>query len=362
MSKHAQRGGRAPAACERCLRRAWLLAELSAPLDFLAGDQGRLIESLALDDHALIKALGGRRRAQLAAEHAGFDPAWLGSAQGAEAVCRHMRSFPPSLNSPAAPLLLNVAGGARRLEQLVAAPVIAIVGSRRATDYGLAMAKSLGRGLAASGVTVISGLCDGIAAAAHAGALEVRARTIAVAHDGLAICARGKRRELLGRVTSRGCAVCELPGDCRGRRWGSPASARIVAELAQLAVVVEAEDTGRELATARIAQALGRPLAALPGLVTSSRSTGTHALLLGGARLVRHARDVLELLHEYADQAPIELAGSDAAPELLPRLRDVLEQVGAGRDTPERLSAEGAAIDEVLLALSELELMGLLAR
>ena len=131
MSKHAQRGGRAPAACERCLRRAWLLAELSAPLDFLAGDQGRLIESLALDDHALIKALGGRRRAQLAAEHAGFDPAWLGSAQGAEAVCRHMRSFPPSLNSPAAPVLLNAAGGARRLEQLVAAPVIAIVGSRR---------------------------------------------------------------------------------------------------------------------------------------------------------------------------------------------------------------------------------------
>ena len=363
MSGRVGPRARAPGACARCLRRTWLLAELTGPLDFLAGDLERLTDSLALEDEALLDALAGRRRAELATGYARFEPARPGTSSGVVAVCRHMSSFPSSLCGPAAPRLLHVAGGgAPRLEQLAAAPIVAIVGSRRATDYGLAMANSLGRGLSASGITVASRLCDGIALATHAGALDAGAGSIAVAHDGLGICLRGTRRELFGRLTSRGCVVSELPSDCRGRRWGAPASARIVAELAQVTVVVEAEDTPRELAPARLAGALGRPVAALPGRVTSRQSAGAHALLLDGARLVRDARDVLELLQLPAGTAPADRTEREPPSQVTPMLREVMDLVGAGRDTPEKLSCEGTNMEDVLVALSQLELMGLLTR
>jgi DNA processing protein len=160
------------------------------------------------------------------------------------------------------------------------------------------------------------------------------------------------------------------------------ASERIVAELALLTVVVEAEASAGDLAPARIALALGRTVAAIPGRVTSPLSRGTHALLLDGARLVRGPRDVLELL--YALGAPRTGAGAGvqartgAHPHavaggarrervnphttLAPELRRTLAHVGAGRDTPDKLARAGLDGSRLLLALSELELMGLLAR
>src|SRR5262249_16859461 len=149
-----------------------------------------------------------------------------------------------------------------------------------------------------------------------------------------------------------------------GRRWGQLASERILAGLAQLTVVVEAADSARELAVARLALGRGRPVAAVPGRVTSPASRGTHALLIGGAHLVRDASDVLDLV--YRTGATNE-AGGSASPcpsqiKLDARLTAILERVGAGRDTPERLTRASEKPEQVLLALSELELLGLLAR
>ena len=183
--------------------------------------------------------------------------------------------------------MLNVEGGASRLAELITAPTVAIVGSSRASDYGVEMAKSLARGLAASGVTVAGGLRDGIEVAAHAGALEVNGATVAVLPGGLDTGPPAKRRSLYERLRNRGCAVAELPRGSEARRWGQVASQRIVVRLAQLVVVVEAREHPGDLAGARIARALGRPLAAIPGRVTSPASSGTNALLLNGAHLVR---------------------------------------------------------------------------
>jgi DNA processing protein len=339
-----------------------LLAELSGPLDFQARDGARLLEVLALDDARLLRSMGGRRRAELKARYASFRDEDVRCDPRAEAVCRHDPRFPGALSGPGAPHMLHVAGGMGRLAQLAAAPVVAIVGTRRASDYGFEVAKDLARGLAASGVTVTSVMADGIAAAAHAGALQGDGRSVAVMDSGLGVSPPARRRSLLERVVRRGCAVSELPWDVDGRRWGRRASERTVAGLARLTVVVEATDTVPDLAVARIAVALGRTLAAVPGRVTSCQSSGTNTLLMQGARLVSGPQDVLDLLYPLAGEARIAETGTTSWQELEPRLRRTLERVGAGCDTPEKLTREGDDAHGMLMALSELELMGLLAR
>jgi DNA processing protein len=333
---------------------------VSTTLEYSCRDRERLIELLTLSDEDLLQALGGRRRAEIAALYAHFDREDVCRAQGIEMVCRHDRFYPPVLKGPGSPQMLNVAGGVKRLEELTAAPTVAIIGSIRATDYGMEMAKGLARGLAASGVTVTSGLSDGIAVAALAGALEVAGRTVAVMPGGLDVACPARRRSLFERVKGNGCGVAELPCGCEPRLWGRAASERILARLAGLTVVVEAQDSPGELAGARIAKALGRTVAAVPGRVTSPASSGTHALLIDGAHLVRGPADALELL--CGPDAPATSPPRDARAALEPRLRSVLDRVGEGRDTPDRLTAAGEDSGELLLALSELELLGLLAR
>jgi DNA processing protein len=256
--------------------------------------------------------------------------------------------------------MLNVLGGLGRLRELVERPAVAIVGTRRASDYGVEMARSLGRGLAASGVTVVSGLMDELALAAHSGALEVSGISLAVLGCGLDAAFVARRRSIVDRLRRSGCLVSELPDGCEGRRWGPLASERIVARLCEVMVVVEADDSARELAGASIARTLGRAVAAVPGRVTSPGSHGTNALLMGGAHLVRGAQDVLELLNGGSWSA--STGECPVLERLEPRLAGILERVGAGRDTPEKLTGAAGGAGEVLLALTELELMGLLTR
>ena len=198
-------------ACADCLRRSWLLAELSPLLDYRARDGGRLIELLALEDRELLLALAGRRAAELKDRHARFDPARLARVEGVETLCRHDARYPRALSGAGTPRMLHVAGGADRLQRLTAAPVVAIVGSTRATDYGVQMARTLARGLAASGVSVAGGLGDGIAAAAQVGALEIDAGAIVAMSGGVDVAAPAKRRLLQERVRHNGCLVAGLP-------------------------------------------------------------------------------------------------------------------------------------------------------
>jgi DNA processing protein len=364
-------------ACVSCLRRSWLLSALSAPLDCCARDRDRLMASLGLTDEQLIAAVGGRRKDELSVQYAEFAPDRLRRGRHVQALCRHRRGYPHLLRGLAAPHLLNVAGGTDRLQALAAGPVVALVGSRRASDYGMEMARSLARGLAASGVIVASGLAEGIALAAHTGALAGSGRPVAVVGGGLSTCPVA-RRPLLQQVMREGCAVSELPCECSGRRWGQLASQRTVVGLAALTVVVEAQDTPEDMAPAKIARALGRTVAAIPGRVTSPLSCGTNALLMDGANLLRGAQDALELLFGLDVAHTLAVAGANASTQsraqsraracdertyaLEPRLRRMLERVGAGNDTPQRLADERTDAEEVLLALSELELMGLLSR
>jgi len=165
---------------------------------------------------------------------------------------------------------------------------------------------------------------------------------------------------LCERLTRSGCAVSELPCGSPARRWGHVASQRVIVGLAQLTVLVEAADGARALAPARLASELGRDVAAVPGRVTSPLSAGTNALLREGAIVVRGASDALDLLSPGGAGSPP--TSSHAERGLEPRLQRLLDRVRAGEDTPDRLRSKAGDAGELLCALSELELMGLLAR
>jgi DNA processing protein len=359
---------RAPAcaACADCLRRSWLLGELSPLLDLNCRADGRLFELLALDDETLIHALGGRRRVELQRSHASFRADRLARGREVTQLCVHDGRYPGELSSAGVVSALHVAGGLQRLHELTQPPVVAIVGTRRASDYGRAMAGDLARALSACGVTVAALQEDGVSAAALAGALGGGGATVAVAVSGLGAETAARRRATCAQLRHGGCAVSELPCGVNGRRWGRASAARLLAALATATLVVEAHDRARELSAPRFAQTFDRPVAALPGRVTSPASAGCHALLRAGARLIRDPADVLDLLYDAGHPAPTRRpAGEvddDPLAELEPRLRATLQRVGAGADTPGKLAGEQADIGEALRALSELELLGLLSR
>ncbi len=273
-------------------------------------------------------------------------------------VCRHDPRFPTALaQMRGAPRVLYVMGGLERLERLLNQPTVAIVGSTKATDYGMETARGLARGLAASGVTVLGAMADGIAAAAHLGALEVDGPTITIMPGGADVCYPASRRALHERLREVGCVVSEQPWGRRTHRWSQLARTRILVALARMVIVVEAQENPTALAPARLAEALGRTVAAVPGRVSSPVSQGPHALLAEGARLIRGSQDALDALYgvgvRHAPAKKISLRLT---------LREVLEQVGSGRDTLTKLAAAGHNAEEAIVALAELELSGALVR
>jgi DNA processing protein len=389
-------------ACVGCARRARLLADLSGVLECCVRDRKRLLEVLTLEDDRLLAALAGSRIRELRESYERFDPREHPRAVGVETICRHSGCYPPMLDGPAAPRLLDVAGSVERLAELTSAPMVAILGANAPSDYGVEVARSLARGLAAAGVSVVACLRDGVGAAAHAGVLDAGGGSVAVLAGGLDVACPARRQALYSRIKASGCAVSELPLGCRGRSWGALASERIVVELASVTVVVEARDDAKDLAGARVAQARGRTLAAIPGRVSSPLSSGPLALLLDGASLVRGPQDVLDLLSMLRPSHPTDPTdhdrldgpdgpdGSDCASALAtravgganglvtmatpaelahpeghrldPGLRATLELVRAGADTPEKLAGRHEDPWGLLSELSELELLGLLVR
>lgn len=349
--------------CLQCERRAWLLDELAVRLDFRARDLTRLWSLLELSDGDLIDAVGGRRRDELHEAYGTLHTVEEQFEREIEWICKHHIAYPAPLRTDAlAPCTLGVRGGLDRLNQAFAKKVVAVVGTRRATDYGMELARELGRGLASCGLTVACGVGEGISSAVHAGVLEVGAMPLGIVAGSLERCASAWCEPLYRRVVAKGCAISEQASSRHNRAWSwwSPAADRTLALLSELTIVVEADEHPRELACARVAWTRGRHVAAMPGRVTSPASKGTNGLLMNGARLVRNAQDALDVLYgvggHQASDRPIEHVALD------PRLANVLAAVSGGRDTLEKLAAGNIGPGQLALALAELELKGLLVR
>lgn len=349
-------------ACRDCLRRSWLLATLSVRLDHRLRDPEHLVELLDLGAEDLIAAIGGRRRAQLTRLYEQFESTGPSTPPDVEQICRHDQLYPAvPWTSPRRSGVLSVAGGVARMRKLLETPVVAIAGTRRPTDYGIETARHLAHGLAASGITVAAELRDGIGRAAHEGALGVNAQTISVMAGGVDVPHPVGMLSLRQRVLQRGCALSMLPCGMRPRRWCELLRARLIVACARLVIVVEADESLFDLFGARVAQETGIALAAVPGRVTSPASRGTNLLLNEGVKLICDTQDVLDLIYGFQERRLSEpLAHLDT------RLHMVLERVGSGEDTLSKLmpqsSEEGPQGADVMLALAELELMGLLGR
>ena len=359
MSAATIRGEPASRACDRCLARPWLLGALSGHLD---RQRARIDQLLELPDAELVAAVGGAFREELERQLQDFDAQsvrWRALDAGLELICRCDPAYPSGLaDLQSAPAVLHVAGGLERFIELTETDGVAVIGARRASPYGTEMARSLSRGLAGAGVPVVSGMAFGIDSAAHAGALAVDGPTIAVlpgpadapyprSHGGL-------YRKLLGT----GAAVSELPPGIPVRRWMFPARNRIIAALASMTVVVEAGARSGALLTAACAKALGRPVGAVPGRVTSNQAAGPNGLLVDGARVIRDAQDVLDALFG----AGVRTASSDVRPKLDEDGAALLRAIAEGHDTAAALARAGVAADNPLAALASLELSGYIRR
>ena len=173
---------------------------------------------------------------------------------------------------------------------------IAIVGSRRATPYGLEVAGGLARDLAARGVTIVSGFARGIDSAAHRAALGAGGRTVAVLGCGIDVAYPPENRQLADEVVARGALVTQFPPGTAPLPYHFPTRNRTLAALVLGVVVVEAAERSGSLSTAGFAADLGREVYAVPGKITSPTSAGVHRLLRDGARLVETWTDVVQEL------------------------------------------------------------------
>lgn len=346
-------------ACPRCLTRAQLVSHLSGHLDLVRAEIG---EVLALDDRELIAAVAGRRRRELRRwlARARAEPA-LEAAREAklDVICRCQPGYPLRLKElTAAPAVLYVAGGLERFLAAVREEPVAIVGSRRASGYGLDVARTLGRGLAAAGLPVISGMALGVDSAAHEGALGGGGRVVAVLPGPANDPYPRTRRRLYRQLVASGSVVSELPPGTPVRRWTFVARNRIIAALSTTTVVVEAAVGSGALVTAEFARALGRPVGGVPGRITSPQAAGTNGLLASGAFVVRGAQDVLDALYGIGVRA----AADEQRPELGADAREVLQAVVRGRDTPDAVALGDIAPGRALAALAWLELSGYVRR
>ncbi len=243
----------------------------------------------------------------------------------------------------------------------VAAPCVAIVGSRRASAYGLDVAGRFGADLAQSGLTVVSGAARGIDAAAHRGALRVGGPTVAVVGSGLGVPYPPEHTGLLNAIVeSGGCVMTELPCDAEPFAHHFPRRNRILAGLCVGVVVVEAGLSSGAMITARLAaDGRQREVLAVPGRIDSPGAAGCHRMIREGwATLVTSSSEVVQAL----GGAPGLLAACRRGPppsSLRPELADAVAriqaaelQAGAPMDPDQLCASTGLKAGLVLAALS----------
>jgi DNA processing protein len=352
-------------ACDDCLRRTALVAQLAPHIDRARRDHRHIRELLALSDDGLLDALAGDRRDELERLHGDFDAEHARArlrVAALDAVCRHDARYPSRLlQAVDAPAVLHVAGDPECLAALAGAdaPAVAVVGARRAGYDGLEVARGLGRGLAAAGVTVVSGMALGVDSAAHAGALEAGGPTLSVLASAADVPYPPSKRNLYRELVRTQAVISEMPPGFRPFKWCFPARNRTIAGLASLTIVVEAAERSGSLITAELAQELGRAVGAVPGSVLAPRTAGSNALLRDGATVIRHAQDALD---EALGIGVATALGARDSGRLEAPLRALLTRVEDGRDTVSALAATPAEAQHALAGLAELELRGFVRR
>jgi DNA processing protein len=272
------------------------------------------------------------------------------------------------------PILLYARGRA----ELLASHQFAVVGTRRPTPYGRAVAQKLSRELAQAGLTIVSGMARGIDTSAHHGALEGTGATIAVLGNGVDVAYPRENRKLMEQIAERGLVLSEFPMGSTSFPQNFPIRNRTISGLCYGVLVVEGAQYSGSLITARLALEQGREVLAVPGSITSKPSWGPNLLIKDGAKLIQEASDVVEELplpvrrelaqaaeQRLRDRTDFETSPNQQASLWQPpssplgkRLLSLL-RVDVSQHIDEIIrDCEPASSAEVLSLLSEMELFG----
>lgn len=258
---------------------------LRALLDARSPDEAWARVRAGAEGDSLRRAAMGTDADALAAAHA---------AAGVR-VCRLGQSgYPARLaEDPEAPAVLFARGNL----DVARSPAVAVVGTRRCTHAGRAVARQFGAELAAAGVHVVSGLALGIDGAAHEGALAAAAAApVGIVGSGLDVVYPSRHASLWERVAASGLLLSEWPLGTRPEAWRFPARNRLIAIVSDVLVVVESHAAGGAMHTVEAADRRGRTVLAVPGSVRSPASAGTNRLLFDGHGPARDPADILSAL------------------------------------------------------------------
>jgi DNA processing protein len=304
-------------------------------------------------------------------------------ATGAGLITIHDPRYPQRLREIFDPPLLLFTLGRT---ELLHAPSIAVVGTRRPSPYGMAAAERLSGDLARAGLAIISGMARGIDTAAHKAALAEGGDTVAVFGCGIDVLYPADNRKLYQEIAQKGLLLSEFPMAEAAYPQNFPIRNRIVSGISWGVLIIEGAQHSGSAITAKLAMDQGREVFATPGNITSKMSWGPNLLIKQGAKLVQEWSDVtnelpasvrrdlvtraqqralLEIGPETGELSPDQAAPGDPAPEepmkvLARRLLNLLKV-----DEPQQLesiieSFEGVSSSELIGALFDLEMSGLI--
>lgn len=236
----------------------------------------------------------------------------LAKKQGLKIMTCEDKDYPQNLkNIPDPPIVLYVKGELKEEDELS----IAIVGSRRASFYGLSSAEKFATELSGRGFTIVSGMARGIDSYAHKGALKAKGRTIAVMGSGFSHIYPPENKQLAEEIAKNGAVISEFSVDTEPAKQNFPRRNRVISGLALGVLIAEAARNSGALITADFALEQGREVFALPGKVDSGTSFGTNKLIQQGAKLVSCVEDILEEFNFGITPAPEEKERSGEAPK-----------------------------------------------
>ncbi len=247
---------------------------------------------------------------------------------------------------------------------------IGIVGSRRASDYGLKVAYDLGYGLAKRGVVVVSGLATGIDSEAHRGVVEAGGKTMAVLGCGVNMVYPKDNSQIMVDVMKHGQVISEFPFDTPPFKWNFPQRNRIISGICHGIVVVEAEEVSGTSITAGLALEQGKELFAVPGNINSPTSVGTNRLIKNGATPVTCTGDILEAFEgfELEEEEPEFVQKTKSDPLIPVEPEDegpmpeqvILEAIRTEALTVDEISAKtGIPLPQVSGIMTVMEISGL---
>lgn len=267
----------------------------------------------------------------------------------------HDTGYPePLKNIPDAPIVLYMKGDYQADDRFS----MAVVGSRKYTDYGESVACKLSGGLSSAGFTVVSGMARGIDTFAHKSALSSGGRTIAVIGSGLDVCYPAENKGLMEKITTSGCVISEFPPGTMPNKENFPRRNRMISGLSLGLLVVEATAESGALITADYALEQNKEVFAVPGNITSPNSEGTNRLIKQGAKMVLNVEDIIEELApqlkgfiKEKHRKDIEITGDEN------RLCSFLTREPKHIDILSREA--GVSVNKILNILLSLELKGI---